>query len=231
MKALALAAVAIAALAPRAAHAKGCHEVSDVVGLQRCSRYGTWSREADVPRLWIDIGWFYQRFTSEPFTLAAAPLATAPATVGLGTGVSGAAVRWLGGLGHVLYVGGELMPGGVTDMPRVIGLQPTYGVYFGVHGVAGAHVERYRVGLSAELATGFRVTEFVYCEPGTNCKGDNFSDDTQTRLELQARVRADFFLAPHWTIGVGYGRSLVDRDDHIMMVTTAVHIRPMDGMW
>jgi hypothetical protein len=220
----------VAALAPRAADAKGCHEVSDVVGLQHCSRFGMWSRDADLPRLWIDIGYFHQRFDSEPFTLAAAPLAT-PHPLDLATETSGVGLRFLGGIGHTFYTGFELLPGMVVDEPQGIGLQPTYGMSFAFHPIAGVHVERYRIALSAELAPGFRATEFVYCAPGTTCKGANFSDETQARLELQARVRADFYLAPQLSIGVGYGRSLLDRDDHIFMVSGALHIRPMDGMW
>ena len=37
----------VGAAAPRA-HAKGCHETSNVVGYEHCSRFGSWSRDQDV---------------------------------------------------------------------------------------------------------------------------------------------------------------------------------------
>ncbi len=231
MRAIAVVGCLAAVAMPRIARAKGCHEVSDVVGLQHCSRFGMWSRDADVPRLWIDLGYFHERFQSEAFTPGAVARATAPQPGALGTGVAGGSVRALVGIGRVVYTGGELLPGVVNDEPPVAGLQPTLGAMFGFHGVVGVHVERYRVALSAELATGFRVMQLGYCVPYTNCKSPDYWDDNQARLELQARARVDVYLAPYWSLGVGYGHSLVDRDDHLWMVSTAIHIRPMDGMW
>ncbi len=230
VRALALAA-AVALLAPRAAHAKGCHEISDVVGLERCTRFGMWSRDADVPRLWIELGYFHEHFQSEPLALDASSRASSPQPLDLGTGAYGATVRALLGLGDAFYTGIELLPGAAIDEPTASGLTPMAGATFAMHGIAGVHVERYRVALSGELASGFRVAQLAYCVPDTDCKGTSFYGDTQTRLELQARVRADLYFHPNLSLSVGYGRSLVDRDDRIFMVGAAFHIRAMDGMW
>lgn len=230
MKALVVAGVLVAVAAPRAAHAKGCHEVSDVVGLEHCRRFGMWSREYDIPRLWLDIGYFSERFQSQPFTLGAAPLATTQ-HLDESTGVSGVSIRFLGGIGHAFYTGFELLPGGMFETPQTLGVQPTYGMMFGLHGIAGVHVERFRLALAAELAPGFRYVSLVHCTQGTSCKGDNAQSDDQARLELQGRLRLDFYLHPNLAIGAAYGKSLVDADDRVIMFTASIHVRAMDGMY
>jgi hypothetical protein len=224
-------AVAIAVvLAARPVHAKGCHEVSDVVGLQRCSRYGVWSRDADVPRVWIEVGYFHQRFAAEPFTLGPVALATTPPALDFSTAVEGFQLRMLGGIGRFAYTGVEMLAGGIDEMPHIDGVQPNDGMYMGMHAIAGAHVERYRIALGGELAAGFRATGFWYCPPDVSCKNTQLSE-MQARLELQWRLRVDLFAAPNWSVGFGYGQSLVDANDHVWMIGTTIHARVMDGMW
>lgn len=233
MRALVIAAVVCAVIvvaAPHAAYAKGCHEVSDVVGLQHCSRFGRWSRDSDMPRLVLDIGYFSERYQSGPFMLGPTPRTTTQ-PLDLATGVSGMSIRGLGGIGHVFYTGFEILPGSTFQNPQTLGVQPSYGMFIGLHGIAGVHVERYRVALAAELAYGLRSLELVHCVPGSDCKGDNLSSDSQTDSELQARVRADFYFHPNLAIGAAYGESLVDRGERVLMFSASIHIRAMDGMW
>jgi hypothetical protein len=63
-----------------------------------------------------------------------------------------------------------------------------------------------------------------------SCKNTQLSE-MQARLELQWRLRVDLFAAPNWSVGFGYGQSLVDANDHIWMIGTTIHARVMDGMW
>jgi hypothetical protein len=224
--------LAIAILvATRPADAKGCHEVSDVVGLQHCSRYGLWSRDAEMPRLWVQVDYFHHRFMAAPFTLGTAALSTSPQPVDLSNVAEGAAFRTLVGIGPFLYVGGEMLVGGISQMPRIPGNQPNDSVYMGMHSVVGAHVERYRFALSGELAAGFRAAGWIYCVPGTDCKGVNDLSEMQAPWELQGRLRVDAYIHPNWSIGVTYGLGLLDSNDRMVMVGTAIHARVMDGMW
>ncbi len=225
-----LVALAIA-LAATPADAKGCHEVSDVVGLQRCARYGQWSRDADQLRVWIDVDYFHHSFVATPFTLGTAALSTAPQSNDFSTAASGVAFRGLFGFGRFAYVGGEMLAGGISRMPHLEGIQPNDSIYLGMHSVAGVHVERYRFALSGELAAGFRAAGWIYCLPNTDCKGDNQDSEMQARWELQARLRVDAYISPNWSVGVGYGVGLLDGNDRMLMIGTAVHARVMDGMW
>jgi len=216
-------------LAAAPADAKGCHEVSNVVGLQHCSRYGMWSRDADQPRVWIDVDYFHHSFVASPFTLGATALATTQED--FSTAASGAAFRTLFGIGRFAYVGGEMLGGGISQMPHLEGIQPNDSLYMGMHSLAGAHVERYRFALSGELAAGFRAAGWIYCLPNTDCKGNNQESEMQARWELQARLRIDAYISPNWSVGVGYGVSLLDSNDRMLMIGTAIHARVMDGMW
>ncbi len=57
--------LAMVALSITRADARGCTEHSDVVGLQHCSHFGTWSRDDDqFPRLWLDVGYARKSYRS-----------------------------------------------------------------------------------------------------------------------------------------------------------------------
>lgn len=225
MKAIAIL-VALVAAAPHA-EAKGCHERSYVVGLQRCSWFGTWSRDANVPRLWLDVGYYHHVFTSQPFTLGSSALTTTPADLTTVTG--GPVFRILGGIGDWFYTGGELAPGFLQQTPQVPGPAPTVSDYLAMHAIAGVHASLFRIGASAELAGGFRYEDFEYCPLGDRkCTGG--SEASQTRRELEARLRIDVFLTPSLSLGTMFGKSLIDRDDRIVMLYLGLHLRNLDGM-
>lgn len=206
------------------AHARGCTEHSDVVGLQHCSHFGEWSRDDPMPRLWFEVGYFHHTYESEPFTLA--PAATVMSTLdSFETGSAGLALRVIAGLGHVFYAGGEINLG-APELHVAIDPTPSYGFYVAPNAVAGAHVDVLRVGFSAELALGTRHESFIYCPD----KGCTYTENAQNRGVVEARIGVDVFLTRHWTIGAKLGKSLIDADDTTFMLMTSGHIRAMDGM-
>ena len=218
-------AIVLAAVAGARAEAKGCHETSYVVGLQHCSWFGKWSRDADVPRLWIDLGYFHHAYTSQPYTLGAEAMTTHETPNQFATSSSGIALRILGGIGDVFYTGLELQPGWIDKVPTVPGPIPNDNEYFGMHWIAGVHASLFRFAGSAELAAGFRYEDFSYC-PQKAC----ISDASQDRRELDARARIDAFITPEFSIGAMFGKSLIDADDYSMMLNFSIHVRAMDGM-
>ena len=224
MKAL-LVIVLVAGLAPRA-HAKGCHEVSNVVGYEHCTRFGSWSRDQDVFPFHVEMGWIHQSFTARPFTLSDQPVARAAADgSSLGTVADGGAVRWVGGT-RLFYGGFEMDTSGLTTQPQFAGL-PAGGATWSFLGVFGAHASLWRFAFGAELATGGRVTLYSYCGNEKECA----LEDTQGSGVLDARIRVDMFPAQHWSLGFMYGHSLIDHDAQSFIVYTGVHFRALDGMY
>ncbi len=207
------------------ADAKGCTERSDVIGYHHCTWYGTWSREVPVPRFWMELGYFRHSYTSEPFTLGAQAMTIAPER--LATTAGGVEERFLYGLDHLFYTGLELQPGWIAHVPRTPGIAPNTLDYFGMHAVVGAHVELVRLALSAELAGGFRYEDFAYCKSKSSCP----YDASQTRGEVEARLRLDAFVLPQLSLGTSLGKSLIDSNDTTWTVTATIHMRAIDGMW
>ncbi len=225
MKALLVIAL-VASLAPRA-HAKGCHEVSTVVGYERCSRFGSWSREENLFPFHMEMGWIHQAFTARQFTLSDEPVARAASDggSGFGTVADGVAVRWLGGT-RLFYGGFELDTSGLTNQPQFPGL-PADGASWSFLGVFGAHASLWRFAVGAELAAGARVTLYSYCGNEKECA----LEDTQGTGVLDARVRVEMFPAQRWSIGVMYGHSLLDHDAQSLIVYMGFHLRALDGMY
>lgn len=214
------------------AEAKGCTERSDVVGFHHCSRFGDmWSRDSDAPHVTVDMGFFYHRFTTQPFQIGGAPLVLGGGDGNFATSAEGFQTRVLAGIGHVFYTGFEVDGGGNDILPKPVGLQPSSGFYAAPMWIAGAHlVERYRFALSAELAAGLRYDDFIACTD-TSPKCQNGPDWSDTRGEIEARVRADLYVHPHFSLGVAFGKSLIDSNDRIWMISVGIHGRTMDGMY
>jgi hypothetical protein len=146
------------------------------------------------------------------------------------TSAGGVSMRFIGGLDHVLYTGLELDSGANDILPHPIGTQPTDGIYMSPMAVFGAHVvERYRLALSAEVAGGFRYDDYYAC-PSTMPKC-NSPDDSQTRRQLEARARLEWFVHPHFSAVFSYGVSLIDSGDRMWTVSLGIHGRTMDGMY
>jgi len=220
---------ALAALAglaaARLAHAKGCHEGSDVVGYHHCSWFGTeWSRDAATPRVSVELAHYFRHFEADPFTLGGPALATSPSDFHATS--SGVVWRVLVGFGPVVYTGVEVDGGGLDSAPRPVGTQVGESFEVAPYAVVGAHLyERYRVVLSTELEAGLRYDEFAACNMG-DCP-----DVSQTKADVQARIRADIFFHPHLSLAIGWGESLVDSNERIFTLGVSLHGRSMDGMY
>lgn len=211
-------------LAARAEASKGCHEISDVVGRQHCSFFGTWSRDAGVPPLWLEVGFLARSFDAMPFTLdKTALLAQGPR---LATTMYGTTMRVL--MGSIIYGGFELDAAWDGQLPEANGAtQPASGLYLGSGAVIGAHVGLWRLGFGAELLAGGRVAGFSACDDSRTCSD---TGEFQSRWLLDVRARVDVFAVPRFSIGAVIGHSLIDAHDTTLMLNVGFHIRALDGM-
>ncbi len=213
----------VLALAQRA-DAKGCHEVSEVVGRQRCSHFGTWSRDASAPPIWGEVMGGWNNFVAAPYTLDKAPLVTS-GHEGLASQAAIASFRAM--MGSLVYGGIELDAGALTTIPEASGPTPAVAAtYLGAVLVVGVHAALWRFGFGAELAAGGRAIDLEACAT----KGCSAPSDWQTHRELEARVRFDLFTAPRFSLGVMIGKSIVDSTGTTVMFGMSGHVRAMDGM-
>ncbi|HEY1550033.1 MAG TPA: hypothetical protein VGG28_19530 [Kofleriaceae bacterium] len=227
MKAAIIIALAIA-FAPARAHAKGCHEVSHVVGYEKCSRFGMWSRDQDILPFHLEVGWLHERFSTKPFVLSGADARTTtgssdggePATI-----ADGVATRWLAG-SRLVYGGIELDAGGLAQQPQFAGLPAGDGSIMAGLGVFGIHASLWHLAGGVELAAGGRVVDYSYCGDAKSCN----ATEVQGGGVLEARVRAELFVTQRWSLGFAYGKSLID-DERSFYVFTGLHLRALDGMY
>lgn len=225
-------ALGLALAMPRYAHAKGCREISDVVGIERCKRYGQWSRESSLPRLWVDTAFLAQHIAVQPYSLATPP--AAPLTLGGGVSPHEATANTYGYVQGVRYAFNPMLYTGLdfgwawAVTPPVMPGPPTlHAMDFVTHVIAGAHVERFRVGLAGEVAVGPQIAAFDDCPDRACSVGKSV---LQVTTDVEARVRLDFFLHPQFSLGVGYGQSLVTPDAHSLTIGLGIHVRALDGM-
>jgi len=216
--------VVLALAIPAHAHAKGCHEVSQVVGYEHCTWFGTWSRDTDVWPFWMDIAYYQHSYTSEPFALDASARGDGGS---LATTAQGGMMRMLAG--RIIYVGVEVGGGALTTLPTTgAGAQPHTGGEMEGHLIGGVHVSLWRLGLAAEVAFGGRAQMLATCDAKAD-PGCMPLQDLQARRELQLRAHVDLFLAPRWSLGVTLGKSVLDAGDQELLITTGIHVRALDG--
>jgi len=214
-------------------HSHSCTEVSTVVGYEQCSRFGTWS--LNVPALSLDLGVAGHRFVGAPLAETGTFMEDAKSfgyrIVGEpGNRVTTAvAPQLLIGLrlAGPLYVANELELGGIASGPGVraeINGAPAGQVsttYAAVRGVVGLSVQAEPLMVSAEIAGGMRLLAYKI--------KDEAASSTQTRTELQVRVRLDVWLRPRMTIGATVGKSLLDRGDTFVALSVGGHLRAFGG--
>ncbi len=222
-----VAALAIIAVAGRAAAAKGCHETSHVVGHEHCTRFGNWSRDQPGPALVIDIGFVRHRFQSEPFSLGTGALSVAPTRGDLATvSADPMANRILVGIDGLFYAGADFDMGWLSTVPRGSGTPAASGVLGEAHAIGGVHIAEWRVSVGAELAIGGRFTALAPTAPPGVVVESAFA----TRRELEARATIDFWITPHLSLGGGFGKSLITTDDTRFFLYLGGHLKAMDGM-
>ena len=205
-------AIAVAMFAPSgSADAKGCHETSDVVGVEHCSSFGEWSRQSDAPRLFLELAYFHRELRSLPVPFG-------PQQAFLTTD-HGFAMRALYGLSPYLYSGIDLLGG--VGAPFGNGYTESL---VSTHAIIGAHAAVFRVALGAELAGGGRIESFQ--ARATMSK----RSDLQTRRELELRGTATLFSTERISFGLVAGHSLIDHGDYTLMISLGGHARARDGM-
>jgi hypothetical protein len=226
-RALAVLLVVTAAATP--AHAKGCHEHSNVVGYQHCGHFGAWSPDDDGPLLWVDLGYLGERFDAPASAVVDGKVVhdgtshvTAAAFV---TRISGG---WRLAPRLAAYVGGELAVGALPERPDILvgGLDRTSEL-FAAHAIVGLRAVAGRIGPAVEVAAGGRYDGVIACAD-TMCARDVYA--TGGRGELDARVRVDYWFASQGTIGIAVGQSLVDPSDRELLATLTIHSRVWDGL-
>ena len=170
----------------------------------------------------------HRRFTSAPFVLTGDARAVDMPELDLGTGASlPGFTRVLVGIGPTLYIGGDFGGGWLTKPPQP-GIDPMHTFFGTTHAIAGVHVNPlWRVGLAVELAGGGRLVAVSTCMTKSCPSQDS---DLQARSELETRALVDLYITPQFSIGGGYGHSVLDRDDWTWLVYLGIHARPMDGM-
>ena len=225
MKAAVVAGAVVLASAPAyAGHA--CHETSEVLGHQTCSRFGTgWSG----PTLAWELGWTMQRV---PLDAVDRETPTVHATSAAASGdVRGLRLRSLYDLVEHFYIVTDVAVGALSRPPLV--LDPvqrttmpvdatTSGWMFaGVLG-AGGRVAVGPIVLRSELAFGARLAEYADPRVPATFFG-------QGGPILEARADASVWLSLHWSAGVMLATSLVEHNDTSITFGLAVHAFPYDG--
>jgi len=220
MQWLAIAAIVLSAHVAASGPSAGCDERSEVVGLHRCRGFGEWSPHGYRWNMWFEVGYLHHDYPSAPVAFDTSARLDGQQH-SLPTVTRGPVFRGLYGLRPWLYLGLECSMSPLGQLPA-----PSGGAQidvFNTEGLAvgGARVYDTRLALSAELAAGGRYTQFAQ-DPGT-------AYVAQRRRELEVRARLDMFTDVHYTIGVGYGRSLIDAHDSRWTINFAIHGRALDG--
>ena len=211
--------LAALALAASRADAKGCREVSDVVGFEHCKSFGAWSPDdPGAITLWVELGGLTEQFV-------------APDSGGANHTMIGFTIpmRVLYGIRRWLYVGGELGIGDIFDAQALApGPMPvTTSVFVTLHAIAGVHTRVWRFGLGTELAGGLRAHDASTCIDKACSAG---MDVGQTRAGIDARLRVDYFVTDMFSIGATIGNGVFEPSDHEVMLVFGVHARAIDGM-
>lgn len=230
---------AVVLLPPSVASAgKSCVEVSDVVGEQQCSRYGTgWTREhgwalvLDAAVVRTEFGLAGRTFTAKSGkdgpTLYEFDGARA-ADVARTTGFS---LRMLAAVGGSVYLGLEQTFGfGHLDGRsfRVDGYDVTpasglsiVGATFGLP--LGVRVPLGKVSLRGEVLGGFTILGLTQEANGARASA------TWVGGALEGRGWLDVWLATDTTLSVLVGRDLLGRGDTRLGLSLAFHTRAYDG--
>ena len=205
-----------------------CAEVSDVVGYQQCSRYGSmWSGGS----LWWELGLSTTRVEIDPIDRDVMGTRVISAS-GTFTAI-GPRMRNLYGLREHFYVGSDAMFGDIGNGPRLASDgtargdmpsldQGTSGAIGAVLLLIGARFNAGPVRFGLELASG---AHFEYLTstafPSTIFASGGFA--------LETRAEASVWLSAHWSaIGLA-GLSLLDSHDASLTVGLGFHAFPFDG--
>lgn len=225
-----------------------CVDDTDVVGYRRCRKFGTWSRNMRLPRVFLELGSNVRSFGSGIGTRTAQVshgseqfafrTVMVPAEAAQDTAVT-TAFRVGAGLGRGFYAGTELELGGLVSPAAATAEMMTSGTFgtptvdqqrglvLGALGVAGFRTHMRGVSLAVEGAGGVRSTRYQYQSAYHNCiETITFVD---TRAVVEARARAELWLAPWVTAGATIGGSVMSRGDWMAGAYLGLHSRAFAG--
>lgn len=232
------------------ARAKGCTEVSDVVGEQKCSRYGAgWSIERSFP-ITFRFGLRYAEFSTsgatfkEQFKKKHRPkgyrgYSFSGDTLGVprlsGIGMDGGVTLFLVGQ---LYSGGEVGVGfgsfhrrtfttGKHTLSNHSGVNVTI-----VHGGVpiGYRIPLGRASLRGEMFMGFVSASVSHdVRAPTIPEAPSAASAGAVRWLVEPRVAADIWFTQHVSFGVYGGVNLVDTGGRVLGLSLTYHHRAFDG--
>jgi hypothetical protein len=242
---VAFAAVALVLLASRPAHARGCSEVSDIVGYEHCNRFGDgWAVDRRFP-LFLGFGLQHSLFDPNGLTfqqetgkgVALANDASLPHFDGGSLGVGGLEsfgfdVRVGGYFLGPLYTGVDFGWGfGHNDMAVVSSngttftpsrssfntSENTFGSLLGIRLPLG------RLSLRLEELAALRTEEISEETPTGEMRMGAF------RGVLETRALVDVWATPNVTLSVFGGTNALDTNEHSAGLTLEYHGRSFDG--
>ena len=231
-------------IAPRVAEARGCSEVSDIVGYHRCIRFGdNWSTESAFG-IEAEIGLGYMTLDPRGRTIqgsfgkgAKGSYQYSGSLVGHGMSVLPLDIRVGYALLSFLYVGAEMDVGAGSDrMPATTAngysIAPSstgvnaFGAGFG--GYAGLRLPLSYFALRAETFFGGR-----FISVNQNAVGNGFGSRTAQSSFLtgvvEPRFFADFWIDPHATMSIYAGFDALKTGDRVGGLMVGFHGKAYDG--
>jgi hypothetical protein len=221
-----------------------CREVSDVVGHERCGRFGQgWSGRATLPPLTAELGLFARRLDAG---VAASGVmdhdnGSFGYEVAPGGGdrtASGVSLRLAMALPAHLYAGAEVEMGGLvsggapdvamttvdgTGTPSMLARDKAI---MGAAAVAGVRGRVGRVALAAEVVAGARdLSISVQSRDGACIRSRTHH---RAAAFAEPRVRLDFWLTP-WLTVAGTAGSELDGESRMLGAELSFHLRAFDG--
>jgi hypothetical protein len=237
--------LAAATLAPSAsAGGKKCVEVSDIVGHEKCKRFGDdWSTESRVPFA-VGVETMYLAFNPIGHEFLAHAGKSGPTLytydgARLGTsniGAVGPMIRIAGYIFPSLYLGFEYGIGVGRNEPAALqagvwSLRPAGGVAdtfaMAWTGLAGARLPLGRFSLRGEMVLGGYVVSLR--QEGSTVVSHDTNWASAATWTVEPRVAVDFWATPWFTLGGFYGRNLVDRGTQTFGLSLMGHVRSFDG--
>ena len=222
----------LAASTVAAAHHRTCVETSDVVGYRECSRFGDrWSGGRSLS--W-ELGAVALTLPIDPIDQPLDPVDPARRGISAGGSASATALRLrsLYGLAPHFYVASELTFGAITNAP-LIAVAPaarnatsmpneTRGHVLGGMLAAGTRsMVLDHITFGTEVAFGPRVTLLTAPRAPDTLFG-------QGGMTLEARAHGTVWMSPHWSAGVMFATSLVERGDYSVTLALGLHAFPFD---
>ncbi len=224
-----------------------CVEDNDVVGYRQCTKFGAWSTNLRLPRLFIELGsnvrQFGSRLGSHGGTVSHGAESFSyrmvmPESGAIDTALT-STMRFGFGMPHGLYAGVEAELGGITaqragtvamETPGTFGrpdLDATTGMFIGALGIAGVRGTAGRATFAVEAAGGVRTARYRFASTYHNC--ETTSAISVSEGVVEARARAELWMSPWLTAGVSLGTSVVDRGDWLAGAYLGFHSRAFAG--